>query len=342
MNNWGHPLNWLLGSILISLIIYCFWNGIQSNKNQPLRLVVYAFSTQEEALTQGIFPAFKQAWEAESGREVNIEGVFGPSGLLAGQINLGAPADIAIFSNQRHVDWLKVGKYVNQDTEPVLVASTPLVIVTRPGNPAGISGFANLTQPGLQLLHADPRSSGAGEWAVLAEYGSAYLATGNHDTVEAQLKDIWQNVRLVGDSARATLTLFELGAGDAMVTYEQDALLAKERGVPIEIIIPVRTILARHFAVIVDDNITSVEGLAADAFLAFLVSEDGQQILQQYHIRPAVSVTDTFPQADNFFTEDDLGGWAQAYDALIENLWKTEIAPNLELDSVATFLGTGE
>ncbi len=340
--HWGHPLNWLLGAILLSILIYLIWSGLYLNDNQSLHLVVYAFSTQEEVLTQGIFPAFEQAWEAETGRDIVIEGVFGPSGTLAGQINLGAPADVAVFSNERHVDWLKLGKRVDMETHPVLIASTPLVIITRPDNPAGIVDFADLTQPGIRLLHADPSSSGAGEWAVLAEYGSAYLETGDHNFAEAQLKDIWQNVRLVGSSARATLSLFELGAGDALVTYEQDALLARERGVPLEILIPQRTILARHYAVIVDDNITSAERLAAEAFVDFLLSDGGQQIFSQYYLRPAATESDVLPQVHNSFTEEDLGGWAQAYDSLIKNLWKIEIAPHLKLEPASTFLGTGE
>jgi sulfate transport system substrate-binding protein len=340
--NWGHPLNWLIGSILTSLIIYCVWSGLCSPKTEPIRLVVYAFSTQEEALTQGIFPAFEQSWEAENGRELKVEGVFGPSGVLAGEINLGAPAHVALFSNLRHVNWLKLGKRLRPDAEPVIYASTSLVIVTRPGNPAGFSDFSDLAQPGLQLLHADPRSSGVGEWAVLAEYGSAYLENGDQDAAKTQLKDIWKNVRLLGDSARATLTLFELGVGDALVTYEQDALLAQESGAPIEIITPKRTILPRHFAVIIDDNITASEQLAAEAFLDFLLSNDGQQILSKYHLRPVVFENDAIAQGQKTFTEEDLGGWAWAYDALIKNLWEREIAPNLKLESASTLLGVGE
>ena len=340
--NWGHPLNWLIGSILTSLIIYCVWSGLHSPKTEPLRLVVYAFSTQEEVLTQGIFPAFEQSWEAQNGRALKVEGVFGPSGVLAGEINLGAPAHVAVFSNLRHVNWLKLGKRLQPDAEPVMYASTSLVIITRPGNPSGIRGFADLRQPGIQILHADPRSSGVGEWAVLAEYGSAYLESGDQLAGEAQLKDIWKNVRLLGDSARSTLTLFELGVGDALVTYEQDALLAQKRGVPLQIITPQRTILTRHFAVIIDDKITPTEQLAAEAFLDFLLSDYGQQILRKYDLRPAVYETDVAFQGQNPFTEEDLGGWARAYETLIEDLWGRDIAPDLKLESASTLLRKGE
>jgi sulfate transport system substrate-binding protein len=251
-------------------------------------LVVYAFSTQEEVLTQSILPAFEAAWEAETGRDLTIEAMFGPSGTLAGQINLGAPADVALFSNEQHVNWLKIGQQVRWETHPVVVSTTPLVIVTRPGNPAGIVEFRDLAQPGLRLLHADPHSSGAGDWAVLAEYGSALraepvpelvegrdealLESGDQAAAQTQLEAIWHNVRLLAPSARATLTLFELGAGDTLVTYEHDAYLALARGVPLEIVVPPRTTVAHHVAVIVDSNVTPAERPVAQAFVNFLLT----------------------------------------------------------------------
>jgi len=333
---WMHPVKWLPGLFLLIILLFMIWSGIRKNADQPYWLVVYGFSTQEEVLTQGIFPAFEQAWEAETGKDLILEGVFGPSGTLSVQITQGAPADVAIFSNQRHIDWLKFGKSVDKDTEQLMIASTPLVILTRPGNPKRISDFADLMQPGIQLLHGNPIGSGVGEWAVLAEYGSAYLETGNHNFAEVQLEAIWQNVRLLGSSARTTMALFELGAGDALITYEQDAYLARERSVPLEIVMPQRTILARHYAVIVDKNVTSSERPIVEALLAFILSDEGQQILSDYYFRPSTAQSALLPPLMESFTEEDLGGWAQAYDRLIENYWKTKIEPELELVSAAT------
>jgi sulfate transport system substrate-binding protein len=318
------------------------WIGEHKNDGKPTVLIVYAFSTQKEVLTQGIFPAFEQFWESETGEDVDIEGIFGPSGNLSAQITLGAPADVAIFSNQRHIDWLKLGKCVDKDTNAVLFASTPMVILTRPGNPAGILDYADLVQPGIQLLHADPSSSGAGEWVVLAEYGSVYLKTGDPDTAESQLKNIWRNVRLMGSSARTTLTLFEMGVGDALVTYEQDAFFALQRGVAMEIIHPQSTILARHFAVIVDKNVSFVERPVVEAFLAYIQSDEGQQIFKQYYFRPSTLKSDLLPALDQTFTEEDLGGWTNAYDLLIEKTWKNEIKPGLQMEPVTAYLGGGE
>jgi len=106
-----------------------------------------------------------------------------------------------------------------------------------PGQPARHPRLRLLAQPGLRLVHADPRSSGGGDWALLAEYGSALLESGDEQAASQQLRDIWANVRQISPSARQALTLFELGDSDALVTYEQDALLALERGVALEVVV---------------------------------------------------------------------------------------------------------
>jgi ABC-type sulfate transport system substrate-binding protein len=338
--NWRRLASWGLGVALLTLVAFYGGRALFFDAQGPVRLVVYAFSTQEEVLTQDIFPAFATAWEAETGRDLTIEGVFGPSGTLAGQINLGAPADVALLSNEQHVNWLKVGRRVGQETKSVVVSTTPMVIVTRPGNPMGIIEYRDLARPGLRLLHADPRTSGAGDWAVLAEYGSALLESGNQEIAQTQLKAIWDNVRLLAPSARATLTVFELGAGDALVTYEQDARLAPTRGVPLEIVVPPRTIVAQHVAVIVDANVTSAERSVAQAFIRYLSSDAGQRAFTDYHQRPAHLESDAFPPLVDPFTVEELGGWSRAYSELVESLWQMEIEPRLDLEPSPRLLDT--
>lgn len=335
---WPSWLPYIAGTLLLFLIVYYGARALALDQDGPVHLVVYAFSTQEEVLTQSIFPAFEEMWEAETGRKLTIDGVFGPSGLLAGQIDLGAPADVALFSNIHHVTYLRIGKRINRDTLPEVIGVTPMVIVTRPGNPLDIHDFGDLARPGLRLLHADPRRSGAGEWAMLAEYGSVQLAAGDDAAAAAQLGAIWRNVRVLGPSARATLTLFELGAGDALVTYEQDALLALERGVALDIVIPPRTIIAEPVAIIVDANVTRAERPVAGAFVRYLLGDEGQRRFAQYHQRPVAEESLTFPPLLHPFTVEDLGGWSHAYHQIVETLWQRDIEPNLDFEAPPQYL----
>lgn len=336
------PTSWLL--ILCAALIMIFFavKTMITRANAPVEIVVYAFSTMEEVLEQGIFPAFEQQWESESGTDLTIRSVFGASGTIAGQINLGAPADIAIFSNLHHVNWLKLGRMVNRNSQAEIFIETPLVIVTRSGNPANLSEFADLAKPGIKVLHADPDSSGAGEWAILAEYGSNLVLSQDPIQAEDQLISIWQNVSVMGSSARSTLTLFEMGAGDALVTYEQDARLAKERGVDIEIMIPNTTILAQPVAIQVDKNVKTNERQAVEAFVEFLLTDPGQEILAKYHFRTPSHQTGNFPSLLNSFLVDDLGGWSSAHRTIIEGIWMDVIKPEFELHSPLRLENGGE
>jgi sulfate transport system substrate-binding protein len=339
---WRRAAGWLLAVALLGLVGYYAIRAWWIEPNAPVRLIVYAFSTQEEVFTQGIFPAFEAAWEAETGRDLAIEGVFEASGALAAQINMGAPADVAVFSNAEHVDWLRIGKRVQEDSTPVIVGCTPMIIAVRPGNPFHISDYAGLAQQGIRLLHADPRSSGAGAWSLLSEYGDAYFATGDQAVATDQLIAVWRNVQILVPSARAAMRLFELGTGDALVTYEQDALRAEERKAEIEIVIPARTVVAQHAAIIVDTNVTRTEKAAAESFVHFLSSDAGQSILEGYYLRPADCRSNLFPLLAQPFTAEDLGGWSRASAQLVQGVWQEEIEPGLDLEPLQILTRTGE
>jgi ABC-type sulfate transport system substrate-binding protein len=340
--NWPRIFGGVLFTALVLVIIYYGREAIIANAHPPIKLIVFAFSTQKEVLTEGIIPAFERVWEAETGQEIEVEAVFGPSASLAGQIDLGAPADIAIFSNIRHVRWLKIGRMVNSKTEPIIVGYSPMVIVTRPGNPHHISGFADLMRPDIQLVHADPRSSGAGEWSLLAEYGSALIETNDPEVAKEQMLTIWNNVKLLGDSARSIISLFELGAGDVLITYEQDARLAQERGALIEVVLPNTTINTENVAVIIDENVNQSENKAVNAFMDYLLSKESQQIFAKYNMRPATFLYGDFPAIIRPFTIDEIGGWTQAYTQLVERIWEQEFAQKHDLGLNLTLLDSGE
>jgi sulfate/thiosulfate transport system substrate-binding protein len=167
----------------------------------PLPLTLYAFSTQEECYQGSCCRPSRSAGRRRAGARCRSPTVFGPSATLANQIALGAPADIALFSDPQHVTYLRIARRIDRDQEAVAIGYTPMVIVTRPGNPAGIASFASLAQPGLNLLHANPRTSGAGAWALFAAYGEALQASGDVRLAAEQLRAIWAQrapARLLG------------------------------------------------------------------------------------------------------------------------------------------------
>jgi sulfate transport system substrate-binding protein len=132
------------------------------------------------------------------------------------------------------------------------------VIIVRKGNPKGIRDFADIGKPGVKLIHPDPISSGGAQWSILAIYcgelKKSKAETSEEDTGAAlqMLKAIWRNVISTPGSAREARTTFELGNGDALITYELEGLLMKEANAPIDVVIPKATIFSEHPAVVID------------------------------------------------------------------------------------------
>lgn len=305
---------------------------------EPTRqtIVVYGFSIGEEVMTEEIFPAFQDYWQEQTGQEVTFQSDFAGSENLTEAILDGAPADVAILSNEQHAVWLHINDLVETDWHAFphegIVSRSPLVIIIRPDNPLGIGDWADLTRPGVSLVHPDPRTSGGAQWALLAEYGSALLdeRAGSTEAAHEQLQGIWANVAATPASSREALKQFMFGVGDAMVTYEQDALLAQARGATLGIVTPRSTIVSEHVAVIVDQNVEPWEREVVEAFVAFLWSEAAQKAFTSYYFR---AVTDEmlneavpeFHEIEQPFTVRDLGGWGQAYPEIIHGVWEEQL-----------------
>jgi sulfate/thiosulfate-binding protein len=312
---------------------------VESPGGEPVRqtIVIEGFSIEEEVITEEIIPAFQAHWQERAGQEVVFQSVFTGSDRLTEAIIGSAPVDVALLSNEQHAIWLHINDVVETDWHTFpnegIVTRTPLIIVVRPGNPLGITDWADLGRPGVKLIHPDPRTSGGAQWALLAEYGSALLdeEDGGRQAAEEQLRAIWDNVVATPVTSREALRQFMFGLGDAMVTYEQDALLAQSRGAALEIVVPHSTIMSEHVVVIVDKNVKQWERKAVTAFVTFLWSDEAQEAFTRYYFRGAAD--ETLDQAvvvghdiERLFTVDDLGGWGQVYSEIIHGVWEDQIA----------------
>lgn len=304
-------------------------------------ITVYGFSVMKESLEKAIFPGFAAKWKQEHGEDVSFNSSFAGSETVTNQILTGVGADVAILSIERDVERLKQGGFVTSDWQHDLPAQgivnkTPFVIIVRRGNPKGIHDFEDLAKPGVKVVHPDPVSSGGAQWSILAIYGSELIKTeketGKRDEARAlnMLRSIWRNVISTPGSAREARTQFELRYADALVTYELDALLMKQAGGDIEIVVPEATIFSEHPAVVIDRNVTAEERPVVNAFIQYLWSEDAQRAFVQYHFRSVTN--DALNQANKEFAEikmpfyvKDLGGWSKAYPEIIERVWRDQV-----------------
>jgi sulfate transport system substrate-binding protein len=307
-----------------------------------VNITLYGFSVMKEPLENAIYPAFAAKWKSEHGVNVRFTSSFAGSETITNQILQGVKAQIGIFSIDRDPQRLKDRGFVTSDWHALpqkgIVNKTPFVILVRRGNPKGIHDFPDLAKPGVRLVHPDPISSGGAQWSILAMYGSELVksekATGEADRTRAlqTLQAIWHNVFSTPASAREARTTFELGNGDALVTYELDALLMKQMSpdADAEIVIPEATILSEHPVVVIDRNVNAGDRPVIDAFIAYLFTEEAQRAFVKFHFRS--STNDALNQENKElatikypFTVDYFRGWEHAYPEIIEGIFRDQV-----------------
>ena len=305
-----------------------------------ITITLYGFSVMKESLEKAIFPGFIAKWKQDHGQAVLFQSSFAGSETVTNQILRGAPADVAILSIERDAQRLQKDGFVTSDWHSLpgkgIVNKTPFVIIVRQGNPKGIRDFSDLAKPGIRLIHPDPISSGGAQWSILAIYGSelkkSEKESGEQDKNRAlqTLRAVWKNVISTPGSAREARTTFELGNGDALITYELEGLLMKEAKAPIEIVIPQATIFSEHPAVVIDKNVTGAKRAVVDAFMQYLWSDAAQQAFVKYHFYS--STNEAFNQANTAFgyiempfTIEYFGGWEKAYPEVIETVFRDQV-----------------
>ena len=307
-----------------------------------VNITVYGFSIMKEPLEKAIYPAFAAKVKREHGFDVRFTSSFAGSETVTNQILQGVKAQVAILSIERDAQRLKDGGFVTSDWHQLpqkgTVNKTPFVILVRKGNPKGIHDFSDLAKPGIKLIHPDPVSSGGAQWSILAIYGSELVKSekrsGEADRTAAlqMMQAVWHNVISTPGSAREARTQFESGYGDALITYELDALLMKQSNAKAdaEIIIPESTIFSEHPAVVVDKNVSAADRPVIDAFMQYLWSEEVQRAFVRFQFRSSTSealnqenkelATIKYP-----FTVDYFGGWDKAYPEVMEGVFRDQV-----------------
>jgi len=272
-------------------------------------LSLVAYSTPQAAYDD-IIKAFKAT---PQGRNITFSESFGASGDQSRAVESGLAADVVAFSLAPDMTRLVKDGLVaaDWDSGPYKgnVTDSVVVIATRKGNPKNIRTWADLTKAGVQVITPNPFTSGGARWNVMAAYGAASDRGKNDAAGVSYLGDLFKNVPVQDNSARASLTTFTSGKGDAMIAYENDAIFAQQHGQALDYVIPDQTILIENPVAVTS---TSQHPEQAKAFLAFLFTDAAQKIFAKNGYRPVVNGVATSGQFKNppgLFTIADLGGW---------------------------------
>ena len=318
-------LSILLASLFLATAAYA----------DTVRLVIHSCCVTEDATTKEILPAFKKYYKEKFGKDVDISASFAGSGTLKNQILGGAPVQVAILSSELYLDQLKEKGLISSDWKKNpnkgSVIKSVIVFVTRKDNPKGLRTYQDLTKPGIKVLHASPDTSGGAQWAIFAIYGAGANLKNLTFTPEDEgvrlLSAVEKNVIAQPESARQTFVQFDAGFGDAIVTYENEALLEKAKGRDYAISVPKKTIETEWKVARIDRNIRPEQEHAVNEFIQFLYTPEAQRAYGKYGFRPVDAKVEkefhaTYAKVAEPFTVDDLGGWQKARKNVIENAWK--------------------
>lgn len=288
-------------------------------------LTLGAYTTPREAYA-ALLPAFREAWRAQGGGEVELRESFLGSGAQARAIVGGFEADVAALSLEPDIETIRAAGLIRHDWKANehggMITRSVVVIGVREGNPKGIRDWADLARPGVEVLTPNVRTSGGAMWNVLAVYGAAARgkagAAGSQEAAVALLAGVLRNVRIMDRSARDSMLTFERGVGDAIITYENEILVGRSKGQRYDYVAPPSTILIENPVALIDASIERQGNRAlAEGFVAFLWSPAAQRVFAEHGLRPVVAsvaaeVAGRFAPVEDLFTINDLGGWAEA------------------------------
>ena len=292
----------------------------------PVSLLNVSYDPTRELYTE-YNAAFARYWKAKTGQDVRINQSHGGSGkqarsvidgLSADVVTLGLAADIDAIATQGRLLPLNWASRLPDNSSPY---TSTIVFLVRKGNPKGIRDWGDVIRPNLQVITPNPKTSGGARWNYLAAWAWALHQPGGNDaTAKEFVRKLYKNVPVLDTGARgATTTFAQRGIGDVLIAWENEALLAiRQLGADkLQIVVPTVSVLAEPPVTVVD-RVVLRRGTreVAQAYLQYLYSKEGQEIVARHFYRPRdpevlAKYASQYPRL-HLVSIADFGGWAKA------------------------------
>ena len=315
-------LHWSLVCISLTVMI-----GLaQAKAASPQTILNVSYDPTRE-FYEDYNAAFVKYWKEKTGNDVTINLSNGGSGKQARAVIDGLEADVVTLGLAYDIDAIsqKAGLLPANWQSRLPNNSTPytstIVFVVRKGNPKAINDWPDTVRPGVSIITPNPKTSGGARWAYLAAWGYALQAPGGD---QAKAKDfvtrLYRNVPVLDSGARGSTTTFvERGIGDVLLAWENEAYLVinkfgRDR---FQIVYPSASIPAEPPVALVDKVVDRHGTRAvAEAYLEYLYSEQGQEIVARHYFRPRLTAAaksgPDFPQLNLVNIDAVFGGWQKA------------------------------
>jgi sulfate/thiosulfate transport system substrate-binding protein len=284
------------------------------------KLDVVGYSTPESVYQESLEPAFEKT---AAGKDVSFSNSFGASGDQSRAVVAGQPASVVHFSQAGDMERLvEEGKLVSPDWEKQpyggIATDSVVVLVVRKGNPKGVHSFDDLQSKDVGIVTPNPFSSGSARWNLMAVYGTAINEGESPEQALEAVKTVLEKTKAQPGSGRDALAAFTQGEGDVLLSYENEAIKAEKEGEDVEYVVPPSTILIETPIAVTE----SAPEPAAEDFLEFLWSDQGQEIWAENGYRPVNSkLVDPkqFPTPKDLFKISQFGGWGKVNDEFFDD-----------------------
>jgi sulfate/thiosulfate-binding protein len=293
--------------ILAAVALALVGCGGVSEAGDGSNLTLVAYSTPREVYSK----LTKSFAKTDAGKGVSFDESYGSSGEQSRAVESGLAADVVAFSLAPDVDRLVEAELVDaswaDDEYHGMVTNSVVVFAVREGNPKGIKTWDDLVKDGVEVIEPNPFTSGGARWNVMAAYGAQLKQGKSHEQAVGYVRELFKHVSVQDKSARESLQTFTGGKGDVLLAYENEAILAKEKGEELDYVVPQQTILIENPVAVTTDAPEE-----AAAFLDYIRSPEAQRVFGKAGYRPVnESLADEFqfPMPTDLFTIKDVGGW---------------------------------
>jgi sulfate/thiosulfate transport system substrate-binding protein len=315
-----------LGALVLAATLGSCGGPGESSGGKRVTLLNVSYDPTRE-LYEDFDAAFARYWKTKTGQQVRIDQSHGGSGKQARSVIEGLAADVVTLALAADIDAIaSQGKLLPLNWQTLLPDnSSPytstIVFLVRKGNPKGIRDWDDLVRPGVAVITPNPKTSGGARWNYLAAWAWARAQPGGTDAGARDfVRRLYRNVPVLDTGARgATTTFVQRGLGDVLIAWENEAQLAvREIGADrLQVVVPSISILAEPPVAVVDKVALHHETReVARAYLSYLYSNEGQEIIARHYYRPrdpevAARYADRFPPL-KLATIADFGGWPTA------------------------------
>ncbi|MGH7033144.1 MAG: sulfate ABC transporter substrate-binding protein, partial [Stellaceae bacterium] len=271
--------------------------------------------------------AFAAHWRQETGEELALSVSHTGSGDQARAVISGLDADAATLALAYDIDAIAAhakllpGDWQKRLPDNSAPYTSTIVFLVRKGNPKAIHDWDDLVRLGVKVITPNPKTSGAARWAYLAAWAQVLQKGGTAAQARDYVTKLYRNVPILDTGGRgATTTFVQRRQGDVMLSWENEALLAARQLGPdkFEIVVPSVSILAEPSVAVLDVNATK-HGMMkeAEAYLRYLYSPEGQEIIAKHFFRPRDAAVmaryaQVFPAMKLVTIDAVFGGWAKA------------------------------